>query len=108
LKPARRIRDICNSALGSAEKVGSQVGGSKTSSNKYETERYERAAKVAMQIAIKISDGLLRDASLCQIVILCVKANELRTATILLRAVQAVSIKEDMLNNYPVLRQPIA
>ena len=107
LEAARRIRDICNSVLGSAEKGGSQVGGSETESNKYETERYKRAAKAAMEITIKISDDLLRDAALCQIVALCVKANELRTAAILFRAIQAVSIKEDVLNNYPALRQVV-
>jgi hypothetical protein len=106
LEAARRIRDICNSVLGSAEKVSSQVGGS-LESNKYETERYKPAAKAAMEIAIKISDNLLRDAALCQIVVLCIKANELRTAAILFRAIQAVSIKEDMLRNYPALRQAV-
>jgi hypothetical protein len=103
LEAARRIRDICNSALGSAEKVG----GSRTEANKYETERYKRAAKAAMEIAIKISDELLRDAALCQIVVLCMKANELRTAAILFRAIQAVSVRDDVLNNYPALRQAI-
>jgi hypothetical protein len=60
LEAARRIRDICNSAVGSAEKAGSGV---ETKANKYETERYQRAAKAAMEIAIKISDDLLRDAA---------------------------------------------
>jgi hypothetical protein len=103
LEAARRIRDICNSALGSAEKVG----GPKTEANKDETERYKRAAKAAMEIAIKISDELLRDAALCQIVVLCMKANELRTAAILFRAIQAVSVKDDVLNNCPALRKAI-
>ena len=73
--------------------------------SKYETERYERAAKAAMEIAIKISDDLLRDSSVRQIVNLCAKANDLRTARILFRAIQAVSIREDVLNDHPVLRQ---
>jgi hypothetical protein len=108
LEAARRIRDISNSALGSAEKVGSQVGRSEeTKANKYETERYKRAAKAAMEIAIKISDDLLRDAALRQIVALCVKANELSTAAILWRAIQAVSVKDDVLNEYPALRQVV-
>jgi hypothetical protein len=50
-----------------------------------------------MEIAIKISDDLLRDSAVCQIVVLCLKANDLRTALILFRAVQAVSIRNDML-----------
>ncbi len=58
-----------------------------------------------MQIAIKISDDLLRDSSVRQIVSLCVAANDLRTARILFRAIQAVSIREDVLNEHPILRQ---
>ena len=61
-----------------------------------------------MQIAIKISDDLLRDSAVRQIVALCLKANDLRTAVILSRAVQAVSIREDMLNEHPALRQEVA
>ena len=72
---------------------------------KYEADRYERAARTAMEIAIKISDDLLRDSSVRQIVNLCVTANDLRTARILLRAIQAVSIKEEVLNDHPALRQ---
>ena len=35
---------------------------------------------------------------------LCVKANDLRTARILFRAIQAVSMREDVLNEHPSLR----
>jgi hypothetical protein len=58
-----------------------------------------------MEIALKISDVLLRDAAVRQIVSLCVKADDLKTARILFRAIQAVSIREDVLNDHPVLRQ---
>ena len=58
-----------------------------------------------MEIAIKISDDLLRDSAVRQIVSLCVMANDLRTARILFRAIQAVSIREDVLNDHPALRQ---
>jgi hypothetical protein len=47
----------------------------------------------------------LRDSSVRQIVDLCMKANDLRTARILFRAIQAPSIKEDVLNDHPNLRQ---
>jgi hypothetical protein len=47
----------------------------------------------------------LRDAAVRQIVSLCVKADDLKTARILFRAIQAVSIREDVLNDHPVLRQ---
>jgi hypothetical protein len=105
IEAAHRIREICRSVADSAEKVGGFAGRPDNKENKYEADRYERAAKTAMEIAIKISDGLLRDASVRQIVNLCVTANDLRTARILLRAIQAISIAEEVLNDHPVLRQ---
>jgi hypothetical protein len=104
IEAAHKIRDICRSAVDSAAKVGRLVGGPAGKNNKYEADRYERAAKVAMEIAIKISDDLLRDSSVRQIVDLCVKANDLRTARILFRAIQAVSIREEVLSEHPTLR----
>ena len=105
IEAAHRIRDICRSANDSAQKLGGRADGLNNKTHKREAERYERAAKVAMEIAIKISDDLLRDAAVRQIVSLCVKANNLRTAQILLRAIQAVSIREDVLKDHPVLRR---
>ena len=104
IEAAHKIRDICRSALDSAEKVGGFAASPDSRKNKYETERYERAAKTAMEIAIKISDDLLRDSSVRQIVNLCMKASDLKTARILFRAIQAVSIREDVLNEHPPLR----
>jgi hypothetical protein len=105
IEAAHKIRDICRSALDSAEKVAGFAGPPNNTKNKSEAERYERAAKAAMEIAIRISDDLLRDSSVRQIVTLCVKANGLKTARILFRAIQAVSIREDVLNEHPILRQ---
>jgi hypothetical protein len=104
IEAAHRIREICRSAAGSAGKIAGAAGHSDKNSA-YETARYERAAKAAMEIAMKISDDLLRDSSVRQIVSLCVTANDLRTARILFRAIQAFSIKEDLLNEHPLLRQ---
>ena len=105
IEAAHKIRDICRSAVDSAEKVRGFAGRPDNQKNEYETDRYERAAKAAMEIAIKITDDLLRDSSVRQIVSLCVKANDLRTARILFRAIQSVSIREDVLNEHPILRQ---
>jgi hypothetical protein len=102
LEAARKIREICDSAAASAEKAG--VDGAETEAGKHEAERYKRAAKTAMEIAIKISDDLLRDSAVCRIVVLCVKANDLKTAAILFRAVRAVSIRENTMNEHPALR----
>jgi hypothetical protein len=100
---AHRIREICRAAADSAGKIAGAANQS-DKRKRHETERYERAAKAAMEIAIKISDDLLRDSSLRQIVSLCVTANDLKTARILFRAIQAFSIQEDVLNDHPMLR----
>jgi hypothetical protein len=104
IEAAHRIREICRSATSSAEKI---AGSADRSHKKIasEVERYERAAKVAMEIAIKVSDDLLRDAAVRQIVELCLKANDVRTVRPLFRAIQSRSIVEDLLREHPSLRE---
>ena len=98
IEAAHRIREICRSAEDSAAKVNGFAV------HTFETERYERAAKAAMEIAMRISDSLLRDASVRQIVDLCVRADDMKTARILFRAIQAESIRQEALNDHPMLR----
>lgn len=115
IEAAHLIRDICRSAADSAERTGgvAERQDNKNNNNKnkdnrgntHEADRYERAAKAAMEIAIKISDDLLRDSSVRQIVDLCMKAGDLRTARILFRAIQTPSIKAEVRNDHPELRQ---
>jgi hypothetical protein len=124
IEAAHIIRDICRSAADSAERTGGVAERQENKSNKnnktnknknnenkdskrnaYEADRYERAAKAAMEIAIKVSDELLRDSSVRQIVDLCMKAGDLRTARILFRAIQTPLIKAEVLNDHPMLRQ---
>ena len=102
IEAAHKIREICRSAASSAEKIGAAADRSHKKI-KPEVERYERAAKVAMEIATKISDGLLRDAAVRQIIELCLKANHTTTARTLLRAIQSKSISQEVLREYPTL-----
>lgn len=105
IEAAKKIRDICRSAADSAEKVGGLAGAPASRKDKYHAERYERAARAAMEIAMKVSDELMRDASVRQIVDLCMSANDLKTARILLRAIQAPSIVKEVLDDHTMLRQ---
>ena len=105
IEAAQKIRGICRSAADSAEKIAGGAGRPENKKSRYEVERYERASKAAMEIAIKMSDDLLRDASVREIVDLCMKADDLRTARILFRAVHAVSIREEVLKDHPSLRE---
>ncbi len=104
IEAAQRIREICRSASDSAERIGAS-GAQSEQKKKQESERYERAARAAMTIAMKMSDDLMRDASVRDIMSLCIKANHLRTARILMRAIQTASIRNDVLNEYPILRE---
>jgi hypothetical protein len=102
IEAAKRIREICSSAADSAEKVGAAADRTHKKI-KPELDRYERAARAAMEIAMKISDELLRDAAVRQIAELCVKAGNLATAKTLLRAIQSKSIRDDVLKEHPQL-----
>ncbi len=102
IEAAQRIREICRAALDSAEKIGGKAALS-AKKEKRERERYEGAARATMEIAMKMSDELMRDASVGDIVRFCMKANDVKTAKVLLRAIQAASIKHDVVNEHPAL-----
>ena len=103
LEAANKIRAICGAASTSAERMGAR--GREDTRNKHETERYERAAKTAMEIAMKISDDLVRDSAVRQIIGLCMMANNLKTAEILLRVIHAEAFREEVLSEHPQLRR---
>jgi hypothetical protein len=111
IEAAHRIRDICHSAADSAAKAGSLVGslasnlaGDRDSKQQqYEVQRYENAGRAAMEIAMKITDDLLRDSAVRQIIDLCFKAGDLRTSRILFRAIQSASIRQEVLLDHPLL-----
>ena len=58
-----------------------------------------------MEIALKMSDDLLRDSAVREILDLCLKADDTRTAQILFRAIQTASIRGEVLSEHPILRQ---
>jgi hypothetical protein len=111
IEAAELIRNICQAATASAELVGdrgAQTGRGKASvekRRKRERERYERAARTAMQVAMKISDDLMRDDAVRRIVDLCMKADDIETARILYRAIHAVWIREAANRDHPALAQ---
>ena len=103
IEAAKLIREICRTASDSAERVGGAADRSHRKI-KGEVERYERAARAAMEIAMKVSDELLRDAAVRQIVELCLKAGNVTTAQTLFRAIHAKSIRDDVLRDFPQLQ----
>ena len=75
IEAAEIIRAICRSAADSAARVGSPSDGAKQESwdTTNQHARYRGAARRAMEIAMKISDELMRDAAVGEIVDLCLK-----------------------------------
>ena len=101
IEAAHRIRDICRAAADSAAKAGAPDG----KDRQQEFSRYERAARAAMETAMKVSDDLLRDSAVRQIIDLCLMADDQRTARILFRAIQAPSIRDEVTRDHPQLAQ---
>ena len=97
IEAAARIRAICDAAAQSAAGCAGN--------DKSDGARYERAAKVAMEIAMKISDDLMRDDAVHRIVDLCMMANDIKTAQILFRAIHAGWIREMAQRDHPTLVQ---
>jgi hypothetical protein len=97
LDAAHRIRIICEAAADISKDITPRSSGAAAK------ERYERATRAALQIALRISDDLVRDAALRQIIDVCVKANDVHRAEVLLRGIQAASIREAVLKDNPVL-----
>jgi len=109
IEAAETIRNICRSATASAVFIGGFTdrpdNAKRSVQNKHDEEnaRFQRAAKTAMEIAMKVSDELMRDAALKEIVELCLKANDIRTSKILFRAILTPSIRDGMMRDYPAL-----
>jgi hypothetical protein len=101
IEAAHHIRDICRAASDCAAKAGAPDN--KDRQDEYQ--RYERAARAAMETAMKIADDLLRDSAVRQIIDLCLMADDQRTARILFRAIQAPSIRDEVLRDHPLLEQ---
>ena len=101
IEAAHRIRDICRAAADSAAKAGAP----NAKDRQDEFQRFERAARAAMETAMKIGDDLLRDTAVRQIIDLCLTAEDIRTARILFRAIQAPAIRDEVLRDHPMLAQ---
>jgi hypothetical protein len=99
---ARKVREICSSVASSAERVAVLFYGPIDRTKKYETNRYERAKKRAEENVEKISDGLLRDAAIHQVLKLCMKANDVEGAEALFHRLQTKMIKEAVVAEYPI------
>ena len=101
---ARQIREICNSVADSAEAVSVLYYGPSTETKKREIDRYERAKKRAEKNIEQISDELLRDTAIYQVLNFCMKAGDVENAERLFHQIQTAWITEHVKSEHPMFR----
>jgi len=103
IEAAQLIREICAAAAVVTERMATLRGRNAETEKAAESERYQAAIKCALEVAKKISDDAMRDISVSQIIRLCVKAGHLKTARVLLRAIQSDRIRDELITESPSL-----
>ena len=100
---AHKIRDICASAGTVAERLVAAGGRDAEKKLAADAERYQAAIKRALEIAMQISDDSMRDVSVSQIIKLCMQVDHLKTAKVLLRAIQSEKTRAELAAEHPKL-----
>jgi hypothetical protein len=100
---AHKIRDICASAGGIAEKLAAAGGRDTEKKQAADAERYQAAIKRTLEIAMQISDDSMRDVSVSQIIKLCVQVDHLKTARVLLRTLRSEKTRAELVAEHPKL-----
>jgi len=100
---AHKIRDICASAGAIADRL--VAAGPRDAEKKLaaDAERYQAAIKRALEIAMQISDDSMRDVSVSQVIKLCVQVDHLKTARVLVRAIQSEKMRTELVADHPKL-----
>ena len=100
---AHKIRDICASAAAIAEAMAAAGGRRAEQKRAADTERYRAGIRRALEIAMQISDDSMRDVSVSQVIKLCVQLDHLKTARVLLRAIQSEKTRAELVADHPKL-----
>ena len=100
---AQKIRDICASAGTIAERLAAAGGRDADKRQAADAERYQAAIKRALEIAMQIADDSMRDVSVSQVIKLCVQVDHLKTARVLLRAIQSEKTRAELIAEHPKL-----
>src|SRR5450759_2691237 len=100
LRALTRIINMCEVATASAETVAQS---SHDDLEKGERQRFERAKRMSLELAKNIADVSYRDSALHHVVVLCIKANDVETASILVRGIQTGAIREKLLEEHAVI-----
>ena len=100
---AHKIRDICASAGTIAERLAAAGARDAEKKQAADAERYQAAIKRALEIAMQFADDSMRDVSVSQIIKLCVLVDHLKTARVLLRAIQSEKMRAELVAEHPKL-----
>jgi len=95
-----KIRNMCAVATASAESLAQS---SYQDLAKAERQRFESAKRMSLELAKNITDASYRDSAILHIVELCITANDIETARILVRGIQSGPIREQLLEQHPVI-----
>jgi hypothetical protein len=93
-----KIMNICSVATASAETASLDPHADEAKSARH---RFESAKRISLQLVDEIADTSRHDAALEKIIELCIKANDVRTATKLIKDIRTATIRERLLNEYP-------
>ena len=93
-----KIINMCSVATASAVTAGLDPHADEA---KAARRRFESARRMSLQLAQEITDASHRDAALQLVIELCMKANDVHTATKLIKGIQTATIRERLLKEYP-------
>lgn len=94
-----KIRNMCAVTTASAASIAQA---SYDDLAKSEKQRFESAKRMSLELAKDIMDVSCRDTALQSIIELCMKANDIETARILVRGIQIGAIRENLLEEHPI------
>jgi len=103
IEAAQRIRQICISAAAIVERMPTLRGRNAEAEKGAEAERYQAAVRRALEFAQNIADDAMRDVSVSQIIRLSVQAEHIKTARVLVRAIQSDRIRDELTAENPAL-----
>jgi hypothetical protein len=94
------VRALCQLYSGSAEIVGSGKYCDDEEIREYEKQRYEKGRKEVLEIAIKLTDKVCRDAALHVALDYCMKAKDLYFATAIAKAIMVEVIQRKIVEDH--------
>lgn len=95
-----KIMNMCDVVTADAESLSqSKYNGLA----KRERQRFESAKRMSLELAKKMTGVLDRDRALSRIVELCIKANDIDTARVLVRGIQTSTVRDRLIEDHPVI-----